>query len=310
MKTNLTVCVAIPTYNREQVLLDTINYVLRQRQRPDEILVIDQTPHHEPETAAFLQTAHNEQTIRWIKQSPPNLNRARNRALWETRCDIIIYIDDDIEPVDGFIAHHLSNYRDPDVVAVAGRTIQARGNTSNENMCPWLRPLKAHHFVLDGQERVEGVAAFIGANHSVRTETLRQIGGYDENYVGPLFDESDVALTLWKHGRKIVFDPRAEVFHLQSPSGGTRLRKKRRQSLPEYQMSFTRIYFHWKHFFPTTYFWKQILFVQFRRSVLRRDNILHPWRLPWALLSYGYSLVRACSLLINKDTDPHNRLLT
>ncbi len=291
------IAVAIPTYNREQVLINTIYQILNQNPPANEILVIDQTDQHEPSTTAVLQSLHENRQIRWIRHSPPNLNGARNRALRETVCDVLLYIDDDVEPAPGFIASHRRNYHDPAVVAVAGRTLQSHDSPDYEKATPWLRPVGAPRFSLDATTRIEGVASFIGANHSVRVDALRRLGGYDENYVGPLFDESDMALTLYKHGGKIIFDPEAQLFHLQAPSGGTRLRNPQKQTLPEFQMSFTRVYFHWKHFFPTWYFWKHIMFVQFRRSVLRRDNVFHPWRLPWAFCSYLYSLYRAGRLL-------------
>ena len=53
-RSRLSVSVAIPTYNRERVLIDTIEHVLAQNPPADEVLVIDQTEEHEPETADFF----------------------------------------------------------------------------------------------------------------------------------------------------------------------------------------------------------------------------------------------------------------
>ena len=133
----LTVALAIPTYNRERVLVDTLKQVLAQDPPADEILVIDQTVEHEHETEEYLTKADDTGRIKWIKHSPPNLNGARNRALWETICDILIFIDDDVELVPSFIEKHIRNYTDNVVVAVAGRTIQARGNIPEEKATPW-----------------------------------------------------------------------------------------------------------------------------------------------------------------------------
>ena len=76
-----TVCIAIPTYNRERVLLDTLEQVLAQDPPADEVLVVDQTVEHERETEEYLSHAHEEGKIRWVKHQPPNLPGARNRAL-------------------------------------------------------------------------------------------------------------------------------------------------------------------------------------------------------------------------------------
>jgi len=290
----LTVAVAIPTCNRERILINTLEQVLAQNPPADEILVIDQTVEHESETEEYLAKAHDTGRIRWIKHSPPNLNGARNRALWETICDILIFIDDDVELVPSFIKKHVKNYKDNTVIAVAGRTIQACGNIPEKKATPWVTPLGYKPFALNGTRRLEGVANFIGANHSVRVVSARALGGYDENYIGPMYNESDMALELCKQGGKIVFDPEAEVYHLMTSEGGTR----RKKGTPEYMMSYSAIYFHLKHFFPKWYFWKNILFLQFRRRVFYKKNLKRPWRLPWAILSYGYSLLLAVKLCI------------
>ena len=46
--------VVMPTYRREQVLLDTLQSLFEQTVPADEILVVDQTERHEPSTEAQL----------------------------------------------------------------------------------------------------------------------------------------------------------------------------------------------------------------------------------------------------------------
>ena len=48
------ISVAIPTYNRDEVLIDTIHDVLKQSHKNLELLVIDQTLKHKPETEKML----------------------------------------------------------------------------------------------------------------------------------------------------------------------------------------------------------------------------------------------------------------
>ena len=51
----LTISVIIPTFKREKVLIATLSHVLSLLQLGDEILVIDQTLHHEQATTEALQ---------------------------------------------------------------------------------------------------------------------------------------------------------------------------------------------------------------------------------------------------------------
>ena len=78
-----TITVAIPTYRRERVLIETIEQVFAQNPGADEVLVIDQTASHEPETQEFLERNEAAGRLRWIRQCPPSLPAARNRALRE-----------------------------------------------------------------------------------------------------------------------------------------------------------------------------------------------------------------------------------
>src|SRR5260370_1119545 len=89
----LRVAVVIPTYQRERVLIDTVRLVLAQDPPPDEVLVIDQTPKHEPDTLDFLRTQSRAGVIRWIRQQPPNLPAARNRGLRDATSDIVLFLD-------------------------------------------------------------------------------------------------------------------------------------------------------------------------------------------------------------------------
>src|SRR6476469_716579 len=134
-----TVAVAIPTYLRGQVLLDTIEQVLAQEPSADEVIVVDQTPEHYPEVQAKLQGWHDAGRIKWVRQPTPNLPMARNTAMQESTAEVIIYIDDDVILEPGFIGHHRSNYSDSDVVAVCGRSILLRGWTTPHRTEPWPR---------------------------------------------------------------------------------------------------------------------------------------------------------------------------
>ena len=286
-----TVCVAIPTYNREQVLIDTIAQVLAQEPLADEVLVIDQTAAHEPETEAFLRQHADVGNIRWVKQSPPNLPGARNRALAETKCDVLIFIDDDVELPEDFVEKHRRNYAEPQVVAVAGRIVQPGLSVQARKKWP---PIMDHRFFsLGSTDRKEGIASFRGCNHSLRVCSVIEIGGYDTNYIGWAWgEEADVAIRLWKTGGTIVFDPDASLKHLTLPTGGCRLIKNNK-SVPEWQISFPPTYFAIRHLFPNRWFWYGLFVGNVRCSIFRKDNVFHPWRLPWAVLSYGYSFLLA-----------------
>jgi GT2 family glycosyltransferase len=282
------IAVAIPTYGREEVLLDTISQLLLQTRLPDEILVIDQTEEHFKKTSDQLKEWHKQGKIRWIFQFPPNLPLARNRAIDETIADVLIYIDDDVVLNRNFVKAHLSNYRDKDIHAVSGHVVQRKGWPKRPKRKRWDKILDYRYFALDGDIRVKGIANFCGANHSVRVDYLKAIGGYDKEFMGWAFrEDTDAAIRLWKSGAKIVFDPKTSLLHLAAPMGGCRITK----AIPEWMISYPATWFAIKHFFPGYIFWLDVFFLNVRKYVLRKQNIRRPWVFPYAIASYIYGVI-------------------
>ena len=79
---------------------------------------------------------------------------------------------------------------------------------------------------------------------------------------------------------------------LGTEDGGVR-KKAGVHHIPEWWWSYSGVYFHWKHFYPKWYFWKMICLRHFRWSVLRKANVFKPWRLPFGIMSYCYSVIKA-----------------
>jgi GT2 family glycosyltransferase len=304
MDEKLTATIAIPTYNREKVLVDTLRSVRALDPGPEEVIVVDQTLNHEKETEAFLEKAASEGWIRWIRQQPPRVTTARNRLIAEARTDVLVFIDDDVDLPRDFLAQHLKNYRDPKVVAVAGRVRQEKESPYPKTRDgKWPKVLDYKYLSVFSTQRVEGVTNFMGCNHSVRLETLKKIGGYDINYRGQsLFEETDLSIRIWKAGGTIVFDPQAHLFHFFAPVGGCRI-PATKKGYPEWWVPFNRHYFAFRHLRYIWEFWRCLLFKDFRETVLRKANLRMPWVIPWSFLSYYYSMVQAARLAFRKEKE-------
>lgn len=207
------VSVVIATYQREKVLCDTIRDVLAQDYTPFEVLVVDQSPRHEPETTTFLQAHASE--IQYHKLDVPNLPAARNYAVRHSKGEVIVFLDDDIAiPHKQFIQAHLAPYRNPQVGGVAGRV-----TTPHEPTDPNIHPRHRDPFVgwkytnLSYTQPIE-VETARGANMSFRRDILVQLGGFDEHYIGVAnCEDTDMCMRLRANGRTIMFEPAAHVVH-------------------------------------------------------------------------------------------------
>lgn len=96
-KPTLKVTVAIPTYNRAAFLRQTLAGLVEQQFPRDhfEILVIDNNSTDQTQ-AVVAEFAQAHPAPRYIKETKQGLDYARNRAIAESRGEVIVFGDDDI----------------------------------------------------------------------------------------------------------------------------------------------------------------------------------------------------------------------
>jgi glycosyltransferase involved in cell wall biosynthesis len=206
--------VAIPTYGRDAVLVESIRYLLDLNERADEILVIDQTAEHNLKTQQQLQEWDIEKKIRWVRIQFPSITRAMNIALRKGRGNRILFLDDDIIPDKDLVAVHRRYAMNDDNRIIAGRVLQPwHKNMPDEVSAP---------FLFNSLEAKE-VSSFMGGNVSIPRKNAIGIGGFDTNFVRVAYHfEAEFAYRWTKNGFKIYYDPKAIIHHLKTERGGTR----------------------------------------------------------------------------------------
>lgn len=287
------IAVAVPTLGRDRLLVQTIESVLAQDPRPDELLIVDQNEQLDPALARYLEHRSQIGELRWIRQQTPNLPRARNRALRVADTDLVLFLDDDVHLQPGLIRQHRRNYLDPTIWAVAGRTIDRGPTTDSSARSRWPRRLDYKYLCLDGGQRLFGVATMRGCNHSVRRRKMLEIGGYDENYVGWAYrEDADAALRIVEKGGIITYDPEAVLIHFGGgPGGCTPPAMDGIEKMAE--LSFPPSYFAARHLYPQAEYWKEVFVTNVRRFVLRRSIAARPWILPSAVAGYVQAVLRS-----------------
>jgi GT2 family glycosyltransferase len=214
MTETLGLSIVIPTYQRESVLIDTLEHIRCLSEPVDEILVIDQTEAHESVTADRLGTLSVAGAIRWVQLQRPSITAAMNRGLLEARADVIVFLDDDIRPDVALLAAHRLAHAQRSKILVAGKVIQPW-----EEDASW-RDRKHSKLSADEPARVD---EFMGGNFSIRRQLALELGGFDENFVHVAYRfEAEFAHRFRAAGGHIYFEPRACLHHLREPSGGTR----------------------------------------------------------------------------------------
>lgn len=225
---NPLVSVVIATYNREPLLLDTIEYVLANEYPETELIVVDQTREHTQTFLDRLATLRSEHDFTYIRLTRPSLPLARNVGIRRAEGDIILFCDDDVIVEPDYILQHAQCYTDATVGAVGGRIVTPGSSFPEVDQKPEELPGRVYP---DGSvytgfyKDVEPCDIHIGmgCNMSFRAEALHAVGGFDERFTKVAYgEEYDVFIRTREAGYRARFSPQASVVHLKSPSGGCR----------------------------------------------------------------------------------------
>ena len=190
--------VVVPVRNRTVDLhacLDAFAVQSLDRQR-FEILVCDDGSH--PVAAEQIRRlCADRPLVRYLSQPPRGPAAARNLGIRHARSAVVAFIDSDTIPQPDCLNVLLRVLSDnPDAVGVEGAVVPPR---------PRISPLEEAPCNDHG-------GVFLTANAAYRREALLQVGGFDESFPYPAFEDVDLALKLEPYGR-IAWAADAVVVH-------------------------------------------------------------------------------------------------
>lgn len=281
------ISVVIPTYRREQVLVETIEQLLALDVVPAEIIIVDQSETHLPDVTARLTALAESGAIRWLRLEAPSIPHAMNCGLLAAKQSIVLFLDDDIRPEAGLISAHQQAHAIHPGALVAGRVLQ-----------PWEEGIALPD---DGVFRFSGLMEawldeFMGGNFSLQRDAAVALGGFDENFVRVAYRfEAEFSLRWRASGRRIRFAPDALIHHLKA-GGGTR--------------SFGDFLRTWRpdHAVGAYYFVLRAcrgvelvrqFATRFLRSVGTRHHLLRPWWIPATLVAESTAMLWAIRLALS-----------
>lgn len=181
------ISVVIPTFNRCESLKVTLNALKNQTLDRDqfEVVVIDDGS--TDGTPGLLErfSSSARYTLRSFRQDNAGPGQARNRGAEEARGEIILYIDDDIEPCSRLLEVHSSHHRENGNVVVVGPMSPDRALDRTEPMWIIWEHAMLQKIYLNLINKVWpslGPNHFYSGNASLRREQLLAIGGFDVSF--------------------------------------------------------------------------------------------------------------------------------
>jgi GT2 family glycosyltransferase len=188
-----------------------------------QLIVVDQSPSHSEEVAAFLQEHGKE--MRYLRLAEPNLPRARNVGIAEATGELILFVDDDIVLPRDAVSRLASHFEPLASRAIAGVAISERHPETSLKRY-------AHDYgrrVLSPTSNLIEVRYVVGALLCVPAEIVRRVGGFDEK-LGRLTptafrEDIDFCGRLHKAQVRLFLDPSLRVVHRNHAAGGCQSRR-------------------------------------------------------------------------------------
>jgi len=245
------ITLVIPTYKREELLVQTIQCALNQDYPQYEILVIDQTPVHTTSTNEFLEKTNDK--IRLIKAEKASVTMARNLGSKQAKGAIIVFVDDDTSFDKDFLTNHAKAHED-DCDFIQGRIFEKGCRTYKKPV--WLSIFG--NFSGSDFCATDGITNNItGCNFSFKKELYDKINGFDEAFQGiAVCEDTDFAYRAYRLGFKGCFSSKASLFHHRSDTGGVGHGIKNQDFDVGYYRN--RLYFYKKNFSYPVYIYQWI----------------------------------------------------
>jgi GT2 family glycosyltransferase len=205
----IAISVVIPTYQRYECVERLLQAFNRQTLSPDRfevIVVIDGSQDSTFQVVTGIETPY---MLHCIWQTNKGVASARNTGIHQAVGELIVLLDDDMEPAPHFLEGHLKAHPPGSRLGVVGAAPIQYGPSSP--------PLVA--FIGSGfNSRLEKFAqpgyaipfkeAYTG-NFSIRREILLGAGGFDADFKVYGYEDYELALRLVRNGVKIIFSAEA-----------------------------------------------------------------------------------------------------
>lgn len=194
----------IPTLNRYDYLPQAVNSLRQQSHPPDQIVIVDQTPHDKRQAKLYDSFGDNVQVI---FSNELGQSVARNTAVMAANGEWLLFFDDDSVAWDEMITHHVQ------LVEYSGSHV-----STGVSLAPW----KDTTYIPDEYRHSHLTNVLDTGNSLVNKQAILAVGGFDRAFDKGSGADNDLGTRLYQQGYEIVFNPRAIRTHYKATQGGLR----------------------------------------------------------------------------------------
>jgi GT2 family glycosyltransferase len=206
------VSVVIPTHQRREALRTVLESLSRQSVDSGSYEVVVSVDASTDGTLEMLEGLSVPYDLRWVSPEGRGRAAAVNAAVAAARGEVAIVLDDDMRVVAEFVERHRSHHP-----AGSRRCVLGAVPVELERGCTHAaRYVKdrfdLHLSRLSDPEHLALPRSFFTGNASLRTEVMREVGGFDDSFGIYGNEDVELALRLRKAGVELGYDPEALAY--------------------------------------------------------------------------------------------------
>ena len=206
------VSVVIPTHQRREALGTVLESLARQSVEPGCYEVVVSVDASTDGTVEMLEGFEAPFDLRWVSPEGRGRAAACNAAVAAARGEVTIILDDDMRVVPEFVERHRSHHPPGSRRCVLG-AVPVELDRASSHAARYVKDkFDAHLSRLSDPEHLALPRSFFTGNASLRTETMRAAGGFDDSFGIYGNEDVELALRLREDGVELGYDPEALAY--------------------------------------------------------------------------------------------------
>lgn len=207
----LQVSVIVPTYNRVDVVLRTLDTLFRQDFPPEQFEIVVVSDGSTDGSVERLRSLRPSCSFRIIEQENRGLAGARNSGLYAAGAPLVLFLDDDMFCAPALVSAHVAAQTQNRGTVGIGAFFLSSDSVGNLASDCFLKELGAFHVA---HQQSPGLplqtADYVFGNTSAPRELLLQAGGFDERF--RMREDAELAFRLRKGGVEFRYVPDAVAY--------------------------------------------------------------------------------------------------
>lgn len=197
--------IIIPVFNAEKTIKDTLRALEKQEgiaRKDFEVIAVD-----DGSTDKTIQMARKFRNVKLLKQKHKGPAAARNLGARKAKGDVIVFTDSDCVPESNWLKEMLEPFKDKEIIGVQGayktkqKSLIARFGQAE---------IEERYDKMLNFRFVDWIGTYSGA---YRKKEFLKAGGFDESFPIASGEDPDLSFRMAKKGKKLVFNPKAIVYH-------------------------------------------------------------------------------------------------